>query len=95
MPPEAWADDDPEDWVQRRYRVTFHLPLGETFRYGIQTRCGEHKAVAIALRNHLLGQHGFFEDFPLAVEVKLVDREFTAAELVEMEASDLGDLNEG
>jgi hypothetical protein len=67
--------------------------LGEPSVYGVYTRCGEHKA--LALRTHLLGKHGFFEDFPLAVEVDPVEGEFSATDLAEMETSELGDLNEG
>ncbi len=88
-------DQDADDWEFRRYRVRMHAVLGESIVYGVYTRCGENKAVAIAVRSHLLGKHGFFEDFPLVIDVESVEREFSAADLVLMEASDLGDLNEG
>lgn len=87
-------DEDSDEWQFRRYKVTFSSVLGSTNSYGVLTRLGEHKAVAIALRNHVLGPHGFFEDFPLRITVVLVDGEFAATDLVELEASDLGDLNE-
>ena len=93
--PAVYRDQDPDDWEFRRYRVEMHSVLGESTVYGVYTRCGEYKAVAIAIRNHLLGEHGFFEDFPLAIEVERIEGEFTAADLAKMEASDLGDLNEG
>jgi len=91
---QQWLDEDPGDWVMRRYRVTFQSVLSKTTVYGVESRCGEHKAVAVALRFHLLGPNDFYQDFPLHIEVEEVNGEFTAADLVTMEASWLSDLNE-